>query len=83
MDKIFAIIIISIAGCSSASLSEEFCERLDSCNAIRGSVEECIDNTDKVLDDLPAHSRDEVEYAFKQCLERPSCNGFTSCVLDI
>jgi hypothetical protein len=74
----------ALAGCpSSASKTEEFCERADSCNILKGSVEECVDELDTVLDDLSDAQRDELMYDVQQCLDRPSCGGFSSCVEDL
>ena len=78
-----AVALFSFSACSSASLSEEYCERLDSCNNLRGSVSECTQDVDAILDRLSQNQRDEVEYAFEQCLERPSCDGFSACVGDL
>ena len=75
-----ALVVFVISGCSSSSLAQEYCTRLDSCNFLRGSVEECVEGIEKILDSLPSHRRDEVEYEFKQCLDRPSCDGFGACV---
>lgn len=75
-----ALIVFMASGCASSSLAEEYCTRLDSCNILRGSVEECVQDSQKALDSLSPHQRDEVEYEFKQCLDRPSCDGFRACV---
>lgn len=67
-------------GCSSSSLTSEYCNRLDACNRLRGSVEECVADLDTSLDDLSPHDRDELEYEVQDCLDHPSCGGFTACV---
>lgn len=74
------LIVFAATGCASSTLSEEYCNRLDSCNILARSVEECVQDVDKALDSLPQNQRDEVEYDFKQCLDRPSCDGFHACV---
>jgi hypothetical protein len=83
MRIIQCIAIVSATACSSASLTEEYCGRLDSCNLLRGSVEECIEDLDSLLDNAAPTVRSEVEFAVQQCLERPSCDGFGSCVSDL
>ena len=77
------VVMIVLAGCDSASKTEEFCNRADSCNVLSGSVEECVEELDVLLDDLPASDREEVLYAVQKCLDRPSCSGFASCVKDL
>lgn len=84
MKTILFLTLVFVAGCpSSASKTEEFCERADSCNILDGSVEECVDTLDSALDDLSDHQREEVMYDVQQCLDRPSCSGFRSCVEDL
>lgn len=77
------LIVASIAGCSSPGLPEELCNRLDSCNQLSISVDECIQDIDSTLDSASVSVRDEVEYEFNLCLERPSCGGFVSCMVDL
>jgi hypothetical protein len=71
------------AGCASSSVTEEYCNRADSCNILARSVEECIQDSDSTLAALPQNQRDEVEFEIKQCLDRPSCDGFHACVNDL
>jgi hypothetical protein len=74
------VIIATTTGCPSSSLTEEYCNRADSCNILKNSVEECIQDSDAALDKLPKNQRDEVEYEVKQCLDHPSCASFAACV---
>ena len=84
MRIIICIMIAALAGCPDpASKTEELCERADSCNILNGSVEECVDELDTVLDDLSDARRDELMFDVQQCLDRPSCGGFASCVEDL
>jgi hypothetical protein len=83
MCRRWIVVIIALAGCDSASKTEEFCSRADSCNVLSGSVEECIEDLDVLLDDLPSSDREEVLYEVQKCLDRPSCSGFASCVQDL
>lgn len=77
------VMIVALVACSSASETEEFCQRADSCNLLRGSVEECVEELDEVLDDLPPSQQEEVLYEVQRCLDRPSCGGFEDCVEDL
>lgn len=77
------MVAVLVGGCASSSLTEEFCNRADSCNALVNSVDECIDTLDHTLDKLPSSQRDEVKYEVKMCLERPSCTGFRECISEL
>lgn len=74
------LILLAATGCGTSSLAEEYCSRLDSCNILARSVDECVQDSENALGALPRNQRDEVEYEFKKCLERPSCDGFRACV---
>lgn len=79
MRTIFVIILLAAAsGCQSTA--EKFCERADSCNILVTSVMECVETIDKALDDLTESQREEAELELEQCIDRPSCSGFESCV---
>ena len=82
MTKLIVIVCV-LVGCDSASKTEEFCERADSCNILNNSVEECVEELDTALDQLSPSRREEVLYEVQRCLERPSCGGFRSCVEDL
>jgi len=71
------------SGPKPATVSEATCERLDACNALPGSVEECIQETNTDLNALPQNQRAEVELALKQCLAHPSCDGLVECLASI
>ena len=62
------------------TVSAATCERLDTCNKLPGSVEECIQETDTALTTFPQNQRAEVELALMQCLVHPSCDGFIACL---
>jgi len=78
-----AAIVLAATGCGTSSLAEEYCSRLDSCNNLARSVDECVQDSENVLQSLPKNQRDEVEFELKMCLERPSCDGFGSCVFEL
>ena len=82
-DIAIAIAIVAIAtlsACSASAMTEEFCHRADSCNLLSTSVNECIEDLDTALEELPPSQRDEIEHVVQQCLDRPSCSGFASCI---
>jgi len=62
------------------TVSAATCERLDTCNTLPGSVEECIQETGTALNTFPQNQRAEVELALMQCLVHPSCDGFIACL---
>ena len=78
-----AFVLVTLVACDSSSKTEEFCRRADSCNILNGSVDECIEELDVLLEDLPPSQRDELMYDVQLCLDRPSCGGFSSCVDDL
>jgi hypothetical protein len=65
------------------AVSAATCERLDTCNILLGSVEECIQEADTALSMLPQNQRAEVELAVRQCLSHPSCDGLGACLADL
>lgn len=84
MNKLIMIALLTLTGCfDSSSKTEEFCKRADSCNILSRSVEECVDELDTALDDLTDAQREELMFDVQQCLDRPSCGGFRSCVEDL
>ncbi len=78
-----ATVVFLAAACTSPSETEEFCDRAQTCNTLNGSVQECVDDLSTQLDQLPPSQRDELLYSVKQCLDRPSCDGFKSCINDL
>lgn len=68
------------SGSAAPALTEKYCKRLDSCNLLMGSVEECIQDDEAILNAMPKNQREEVELEIKQCLEHPSCDGFNACL---
>jgi hypothetical protein len=76
-------VLVTLVACDSSSKTEEFCKRADSCNILNGSVDECVEELDVWLADMPPSKRDEVMYDVQLCLDRPSCGGFADCVEDL
>jgi hypothetical protein len=68
------------SGSDEEGVTTELCNRADSCNSLDGSVEECIQVFDALLNPLPTNLRAESELAFKECLAHPSCDGFQECL---
>lgn len=78
MRFVLSLLLFTVA-CTSSSLTEEYCQRADTCNVLITSVDECVERLDHALDQLPPSDQDEVKYEVQRCLDRPSCNGFASC----
>lgn len=80
MRLVLSVAILVFSACDSPSKTEEFCTRADSCNALVDSVEECIEDLDAALGQLAPSQRDELLYEVQRCLDRPSCDGFRTCI---
>jgi monomeric isocitrate dehydrogenase len=78
----FIIFLLLAPACTSRSTSEQYCDRAQACNLLKPgiSVEECVQDIDAKINQLPQTQRDELEYQVQQCLNHPACNGFASCV---
>jgi hypothetical protein len=63
-------------------VSERTCERLDSCNDLIGSVEECIEKVDRELDGLTKSERADTELALNGCLALQQCDAFIACIIE-
>jgi len=83
--RMMVVVVVAMVagGCTSSSLTEEFCNRADACNALVNSVDECIEDIDSALDKLPSSQRDELKHEVKMCLDHPSCSGFRTCIADL
>ena len=81
--SIFALIFAT--ACDSRSTSEEYCTRLQNCNllVVGKSVEECVQDIDTLMNQLPPTQRDEVEYELQMCLDHPACGSFGVCVQNL
>jgi len=81
--SIFALILA--VGCDSRSTSEEYCTRLQTCNLLipGKSVEECVQDIDTLMNQLPATQRDEVEFDVQMCLDHPACGSFAVCIQNL
>ncbi|MEM1034921.1 MAG: hypothetical protein AAGN82_31565 [Myxococcota bacterium] len=74
------VLALLAAGCSS--VAQDFCDRRDECNQLQGeSVEECVENTERGLDNLNSGARADCEAAAEECLEREACGNFGECVV--
>ncbi len=82
MEKVL-IVVGLIAGCTTESPTEQFCKRADSCNLLTTSVDECTQDLDSEIAQLPQSKQQELEYDVQQCLDHPSCDGFAQCVQNL
>lgn len=78
---IFLFISFS-CGCASDPI-QDACKRADDCNALTGSVEECTENFDSALNQLPQSQQDEYRQAVQECLTHPACTAFVTCINDL
>jgi hypothetical protein len=75
------MLAVGIAGCGGgSSLSEDYCKKLDSCNALSGtSVSQCTEDVNKSLDTMTSSQRSDFEKAAKVCLDMANCTNFLVC----
>ena len=72
--------IAVLAAC--ASVEARLCDRLDECNALTGSVEECASDAQDALGDLSDSDEKDCEAQIDACLENESCDNFLVCNVD-
>ncbi len=72
-------IILTVTSCTSDPIADA-CKRADDCNALNGSIQECTDNYESALNQLPQSQQDEFRHEINDCLDHPSCSAFVSCV---
>jgi len=68
------------SGSGGANVTERLCNRANTCNSLSGSVDECIQKIDAVLNLLPKNLRAEYDLAIEGCLAHPSCDGYQECI---
>jgi len=70
------------AGSGSApSVVEDFCTRLDKCNKLDGSVEDCIQEIDQIFKSFTPNQVADYEDDLKTCLSYRACDNFIACAL--
>ncbi len=80
----FAVMaVLSGCGGEDATVAEETCSRLDTCNYLLGSVAECVEEIDRDLDDLTSTERADVETDLNRCLGFSNCDRLVECIDDI
>jgi hypothetical protein len=67
-----------LTACGSTGSS--YCDRLEECNLLQGSKDECSENVDNQLDNLSSAARSDCEDAINECLDLSSCGNFSACV---
>ena len=92
MGRVSAILFACVAACASdtgddtssvskiSKVVDDVCARFDTCNVLDGSVEDCIQRSDKSLGQLTPNQLADFETQTKQCLDFKSCDAFESCV---
>jgi hypothetical protein len=75
------MLAVGIAGCGGdSSISEDFCKKLDSCNALSAqSVSQCTEEANKLLDSMTSSQRSDFEKAANICLGMANCTNFLAC----
>jgi hypothetical protein len=77
------LIAIGVSGCGSGSgddIAARYCNKLQSCNYLSGSVQECQDNSNKYLESLTSAERADYENEANQCLAKQACADFAACM---
>ncbi len=72
---------VGLSACGGSTV-EQACERLDECNALAQgvSVEDCVQETENVLDMLTESQRKDALKVIEDCLDFESCTAYVSCV---
>jgi len=78
MRTVLITMLLAAVGCSSTA--ERFCDRADSCKILQTSVDQCVHVLENALDQVPASDREEVEHLLEECIDHPSCSGFSTCI---
>jgi hypothetical protein len=73
-----ACAILSACG-GGADLSSETCERLDECNVLSTSVNDCTEELDLLLDGLTPTEQRDLDRLMDRCLEFEGCATFLDC----
>ena len=68
---------------SMPTVSEQVCDRYDTCNLLTGSVDDCVQKLDRELGIFTPNERADVEMAFKGCLALRSCDIYDACARPI
>jgi hypothetical protein len=80
MRTLFFIILTITSGCPSSDPVADACKRLDECNALNGSVEECTQDTNAAVNQLAPSRQDEFRQDLESCLSHATCEAFTTCI---
>jgi hypothetical protein len=84
MTKISIALALALAGCGGdtfggGSTTEALCKRADECNALNGSVQECVEAFDRCTGEMTPSERADWEHAVEECLEYDSCGLAVDC----
>jgi len=74
------LFVIAITSACASDPVADACKRADDCNALTGSIQECTENFDSALNQLPQSQQEEYRHAIDDCLTHPSCSAFVSCI---
>ena len=76
---LFAATMTLTACGGEPDITTETCERLDECNVLSTSVNDCIEEFDLLLRDLTPTEQRDFERLMDDCLEFEGCATFLSC----
>jgi hypothetical protein len=63
-----------------SKIVDDVCRRFDTCNVLEGSIEDCVQRSDKNLGELTPNQLADLETQTKQCLDFKSCDAFEGCI---
>ncbi|MEO1228496.1 MAG: hypothetical protein AAFZ18_06300 [Myxococcota bacterium] len=74
-----ASLLFLLTACGGGGVSG-LCDKLDDCNSLNGSVNECVETNEAILNNLPSSQKSDCERAIDACNELESCGNFVTCV---
>lgn len=90
VSKVMAGVIVALLmGCGAdgdeeeilgaSSLVNDMCTRLDSCNILDGSVDDCVQESNKDIEDLTPNEVSDLNTEMRECLAFKTCDAFERC----
>jgi hypothetical protein len=76
--SVFCLAVLAACG-GGGDIAVETCERLDECNVLGTSVNDCTEELDLILGDLTPTEQRDFERLMDDCLEFEGCGTFLDC----
>ncbi len=75
------LVLGMLAACGTQDTVSDMCHRAQECNGLRAgvSVQDCIDDRHRCIDQLTSSQRNDWERMMDSCLENDSCSLFGAC----